>query len=58
MKNVLRKVIIVLTAFLICYLLGSFCEGSFDISKWNLDTREGVVTSFLILSYFALFFDL
>jgi len=57
MKTV-KKISIVLAAFLVCYLLGAFYEVSFDASKWAAHTREGVIIFCILLSCVLLLFDL
>lgn len=49
MKNVITFFALFTTCFLVCYLIGSFGQASFNINDWNIDDRKmvGLLGGFL-----------
>jgi hypothetical protein len=51
MKHIINIVFILLSVFLVIYLLGSFSQASFDISQWTEHAR-GITAVFIGLCMF------
>jgi len=58
MKKIIKIATIVILVFVFCYIGASFHSGSFDLEKMTKETREGVIMTWMFISFWSVAFSI